>query len=151
MGSFAEHVEYAFVLVPGYGRVVFDRFHLGTFAYGPVFRPDNDADGIGDFRRAEWDLFEGLIRDHSLLVLCDPGWEAIEENVSTRDGTQAYPEYEGDLAQRLAVYKRFEKGYDFSSLPKRRYDYTQGEVALAELFDTIERTVEWTPVSTRTT
>src|SRR5262245_50286103 len=47
MTVFAEHIGYAFVLTDEYGSVVFDRFHLGTFAYGPIFRPEDDIDGIG--------------------------------------------------------------------------------------------------------
>lgn len=147
MTPFAEHVEYAFVLAREYGQVVFDRFHLGTFAYGPIFRPENDADGIGDFKRKDWDLFEHLIRDRCLLVLCDPGWDQIEVNLGERDGSQPHPMYEEDPAQVLAVHRRFEKAYDFSTLSKTRYDYTQ-EGAFGVLLQEVEGVLEWQPQAT---
>ena len=146
MTAFAEHVEYAFVLSEVYGQVVFDRFHLGTFAYGPIFRPDEDVDGIGDFRRADWDLFEHLIQDRCLLVLCDPGWDAIQENLGDRDGSQPHAMYEDDPANVLAVHRRFEKAYEFTKLRKTRYDYTQ-EGALGVLLQEVEGVLEWSPAT----
>lgn len=146
MTPFAEHVEYAFVLVEEYGRVVFDRFHLGCFAYGPVFRPERDVDGIGDFHRADWDLFEHLIHSRCLLIYCDPGWEEIERNLSGRDGSQPYPEYESDIAKVLATYRRFQKAYDFSTLRKMRYDYTM-EGSYGALLAEIEGVLEWPVVA----
>ena len=147
MTPFAEHTGYAFVLVEEYGRVVFDRFHLGTFAYGPIFRPENDVDGIGDFRREDWDLFEHLIAPRCLLVLCDPGWDEIEKNLKGRDGTEPYPMYEDDPAQVLAVHRRFQKAYEFSKLRKTRYDYTQ-EGAWGALLQEVEGVLEWQPLAT---
>lgn len=149
MTPFAEHVEYAFVLAEEYGRVVFDRFHLGTFAYGPIFRAEEDLDGIGDFRRADWDLFERLIEDRCLLVLCDPGWDEVQKNLGGRDGSQPYPMYEDDPAQVLAVHRRFEKAYEFSRLKKTRYDYTL-EGSLAALCQEVEGVLEWSPAAAST-
>lgn len=142
MTPFAEHIEYAFVLAKEYGQVVFDRFHLGCFAYGPIFRPENDIDGIGDFRRGDWDLFERMIQDQAFLVLCDPGWAVIEENVKARDGTQPHAHYEQDINRVMRVYERFEKGYDFSVLHKARYDYNEDE-AFERLVANVEEVVGW--------
>lgn len=149
MTPFAEHVEYAFELVPSYGRVVFDRFHLGCFAYGPVYRPENDLDGIGDFRRRDWELFERLIFDRCLLVLCDPGWDEVQKNLGRRDGTQPHPEYEDDIAQVLAVHRRFAKAYEFSTLKKIQYDYTQ-KGALQRVLARVEEVLEWSPLAATT-
>jgi len=146
MSPFAEHIEYAFVIAQEYGQVVFDRFHLGTFAYGPIFRPENDVDGIGDFHRADWDLFERLIKDQAFLILCDPGWSVVEENVKSRDGTQQYANYERDINRVLRVYERFEKGYDFSSLSKTKYDYTSEE-AFEDMVYQVEEAVGWKQTS----
>ncbi len=149
MTIFAEHIEYAFVLAEEYGRVIFDRFHLGCFAYGPIFRPENDVDGIGDFRRVDWDLFESLVKDRCLLVLCDPGWDEVEKNVRGRDGNQQYASYEEDPARVLAVHRRFDKAYEFSKLPKVKYDYRQRD-AFKSLTKSVEEVLEWSPVTAST-
>lgn len=150
MTPFAEHIEYAFVLAEQYGSVVFDRFHLGCFAYGPIWRPENDLDGIGDFRRNDWELFEHLIKSRCLLVLADPGWQEVERNLSGRDGTQPLPEYESDPAKVTAVYDRFRKAYEFSILEKIKYDYT--DPASRGLLDSkIGEVLGWRTISTLTT
>jgi len=146
MTPFAEHIEYAFVLAEQYGSVVFDRFHLGCFAYGPIWRPENDIDGIGDFRRADWELFEHLILGRCLLILADPGWQEVERNLSGRDGSQPLPEYESDIAKVTAVYDRFRKAYEFSILDKVLYDYTDPE-SKGRVTAKIEEVLGWVPTS----
>lgn len=151
MTPFAEHVGYAFELADEYGRVVFDRFHLGCFCYGPIFRPDKDIDGIGDFRRADWDLLERLIRPRCLLVLCDPGWEEILKNVEAKGGAGPFPEYERDAKKLREVHRRFKLATEFSTLPSVVYDYTEDVDGWLELSQRIEEVLEWSPVSIRTT
>jgi thymidylate kinase len=146
MTPFAEHIEYAFVLSEQYGSVVFDRFHLGCFAYGPIWRPENDIDGIGDFRRADWELFEHLISSRCLLVMCDPGWQVVEANLSGRDGTQPLAEFESDPAKVTAVYDRFRKAYEFSILDKIMYDYND-PTSRDRLTFKVEEVLGWMPVS----
>jgi thymidylate kinase len=142
MTPFAEHVMYA-LSTDDAARTVFDRFHLGTFAYGPVFRPEHDADGIGDFRREDWDLFERIIRPHCLLVLCDPGWSTIERWWTTREEGRGFPEYEEDLEKLRTVYRRFRTGYESTALSRHEYDFNQGKTAWGPLAERIEEVLTW--------
>lgn len=142
MTPFAEHLEYA-LMSNDYNGIVFDRFHFGCFAYGPIFRPKKDVEGIGDFYRAEWDLLEEIIRPHCLMVLCDPGWDEIEKNVTAKNGGGPYPEYEKDLKKLHEVHRRFRLAYDYTTLPRVVYDYTEDADAWIELTDKIEEVLGW--------
>jgi hypothetical protein len=147
MTPFAEHIGYAFELAPDYGQVVFDRFHLGCFCYGPIFRPERDVDGIGDFRREDWDLLERLIRPHCLLVLCDPGWDILAANVAARNGAGPFPEYERDPKKLREVHRRFKLATEFSTLSSVTYDYTEDVDGWLELTERIGEVLGWVRTS----
>lgn len=142
MTPFAEHVMYA-LSTGETRRTVFDRFHLGTFAYGPVFRPENDLDGIGDFRRKDWDLFEKIIRPHCLVVLCDPGWETIATWHAGRDDGRDFAEFEEDLEKLRIVYGRFRKAYEITTLQRTEYDFRTRQVGWNTLVEDIEEALPW--------
>lgn len=142
MTPFAEHLEYA-LLSNDYGRIIFDRFHLGCFAYGPIFRPKKDVEGIGDFYRADWALLERIFYDHCLLVLCDPGWDTVEHNVTQKGGSGPFPEYEQDLKKLHEVHRRFKLAREHSELRSIVYDYTEDVDSWIELTDKIEEVLTW--------
>lgn len=144
MSAFAEHVEYA-LGTNVVARSVFDRFHFGCFAYGPIWRPANDHDGIGDFRRAEWDFFEMLIRPHCLVVLCDPSWTTIETWWRNRGSDRQFAEYEESLDLLHQVYDRFHKAREVTTLYTVDYDYNHGDAAWEAVVEAIEEKLTWTP------
>jgi len=43
---------------PGSWHLVSDRLHMGCPVYGPLYRPDLDVDGYGDFGKAGWRYME---------------------------------------------------------------------------------------------
>ena len=113
-----------------YDRVVFDRFHLGCYAYGKVFRPENDVDGIGDMRSDDWLLFEKQLQGRSTLFLADPGWQQVHDEWETRrmlteitGKERAHAEYERSSYKMSQVYNYFKEAFSLSVLNKNIYDY----------------------------
>lgn len=146
MSAFAEHAEYA-MLFAADGRTVFDRFHLGCFAYGPIFRPQRDVEGIGDFYREDWNLLEVLIRNRCVLVHCDPGWDVVRKEWKRRHASGnttsvAFAEYERDIDVLRNVYDRFHKAYEFSRLHKLTYDYRK-DGAWENLREVLYHFLDW--------
>ena len=43
---------------PGKWHLISDRLHMGCPVYGPLYRPDADVDGYGDFGKAGWRYVE---------------------------------------------------------------------------------------------
>lgn len=106
----------------GESDVVFDRFHWGSQAYGPVFRRRPDLS------RREFSYLEEELQKHgTVAVLCTPPWPEIEENRKQRAAVgELDPRgFEDSLSRIALVYTHFERTYALSDLPKMKYDYTR--------------------------
>lgn len=133
------------------GSTVFDRFHLGTYAYGKEFREYHNFDGIGDFFRADWEWFEEHVRNSCVLILCDPGWQTVHKEWERRQtgyDRGPYAEYEADVNRLARVHHNFIEAFDYSTLRKRVYDWTK-EKAWQDLRDFLWQELEWREVSIR--
>jgi thymidylate kinase len=98
-------------------RVIFDRFHLGTHAYGIAYREGADLNPL------EWGLLENMLMERrALLVLCDPGEEENAANLARRREEGVDTMYETvDKEEEVRLLMR--EAYDRSGLPRTIYDY----------------------------
>lgn len=142
-----EHLNYL-RMVDWYSHTVFDRFHLGGWAYGKEFRHRFDATAkMGDWLPDDWTYLEEALEDRAVLVLCDPGMDRITEEWKARRGTErAYPEYEASLNRLEIVRRHFQDAYAYSALPKTIYNY-QEEGAWDRLMGWLSTSLEWSPHS----
>lgn len=126
MTVLCEHLRYVDE-AEQHDRVVFDRFHLGTYAY-QEFRPEKNVDGIGDFHRQDWRYLEKKMHDRCVLVLCRPPLLVLEAEWERRKPTldmRPHPEYERDTVKLHNVVTLFDEAYHYSTLTKILYDYTK--------------------------
>jgi len=134
----AEHLDY----LERYPRALFERFHLGGFVYGAIFRPHQRKE-MGDWHAFDWGWLEGEMQGRSLLVLCDPGWDRVEDEWGRRQGRfVGYREYEKDVQTVRSVYDRFRLAYERSFLEKTTYDWTR-EGEWERLTQQVKTTLGW--------
>jgi len=72
-------------------NIVADRLHWGCPAYGPVYRPEHDLDGYGDFGRAGWRYAElHLASRGAVTVLVDVRAETAARRIRERNSENSY-------------------------------------------------------------
>lgn len=124
-------------------RTIFDRLHLGSYAYGKEFR--RDIDGMGDIPTADWETLEELITEDSVLVLCDPGWEQIQKvwkERRLRNEANEHSHFEEDLERMCRVYANFREAYQHSKLRKMEYNWTE-DLAWQHITDFLWENLGW--------
>lgn len=108
---------YVEAMVPallGYQDVVFDRSWLSEIPYGTAFREGKDRIGLASRRMLE----RISLRCATVVVKCQPPWETVVANYSSRKGIEML-ENENQLHQ---VYELYAGGR--THLPSVLYDYT---------------------------
>lgn len=71
---------------PGKWHLVSDRLHMGCPAYGPIFRPDVDTDGYGDFGKAGWRYVELFLASRGAVTfLVQPNVDEAVRRVYARN------------------------------------------------------------------
>lgn len=119
--------------------VVMDRLHLGSYAYGTVFRGEDD---LTSFER--WLVDGALEAAGTTLVYCRPSDATLDE-VLNREGREAGPDsfYEQHAAEVRSLYDGF-FGRSMTDLTVRRYSYDEHDVhrMARELADEAQRRQE---------
>lgn len=119
-------------------RAVFDRFHLGNFAYGTVFR------GASDLSAFEMELLDEMLNKRgAALILCQPPEEQIEKVLRVRKaGNMLDRRYEDDWEKTKRIMELMRLGFACSDVHhKTTYDYTHSTPGDVGLW--LEAVLEW--------
>lgn len=120
------YVEAMLPALLGYQDVVFDRCWLSETPYGMAFREGQDR--LGDASRR---MLERLaLRCGAVVVLCDPGWNAVKGSYMKRK----HLEMLDDVGQLKQVYEMYM--HEPTDLPVVKYDYTMGHGQLS--YETVD-------------
>lgn len=120
-------------------RSVFDRFHLGNFAYGTVFR------GSSDLSTFEMELLDEMLNKRgAALILCQPPEEQIEKNMRQRrkEGIIDPRGFEDSWEKSKRIMELMRLGFTCSDVHhKTTYDYTYSTPEDIGLW--LEAVLEW--------
>ncbi len=130
--------EWTRVVVEANGPRIFDRLHVGSFAYGRQFRGQDDLSPM-----ERWKL-DGLLTYYGTkMIYCAPPQSVMEENVAQGErGPHAHYEQRQKKIQQDYDWF-FTRGVTANSVP--RPDYTTSIPAMTYDYtkDTPERAAEW--------
>lgn len=110
------YVESMLPALHGDAHIILDRSWLSEAPYGLVYR---ETDRLGWAQRR---MLERIaMRCETLVIYCDPGWEAVRTTYLKRKGE----EYVQSLDKLQAIYANYGKAIAACELPVFTYDYTK--------------------------